>query len=130
MAASSYAAPTPTFSPIADCPQSNNTLYTSSFASGSSGTVPTHAGLNYTRYCNVANPITSTNTLSTAFVYSFEDCIEVCAALNFYAAGDNCSVAAYQPTASRPSNCWVGSQHTTFGNLTASQGVDVALLDL
>ena len=131
--ASSYTAPTPTYTPISDCPQSNNTLYTSSFASGRSGTVPASASLNFTRYCDLKSPLTGSNAvvLSEAYAYSFVDCIEVCASLNFWAGNSQCSVAVYGATAGRPGNCWVGSTNATVqvASLAANEGTDVAVLN-
>jgi len=127
--ASLYSAPTPTYTPLNDCPRSNNTLYTSSFATSAAGDVQVGTGLNFTRYCDVGSPLSKAQTLSTAFVYSFGDCIEVCASLNFWASDHNCSVAVYQPGGARPSNCWVGTTTTFFAKLSVKTGTDVAILD-
>lgn len=123
----------PTYTPLSDCPASNNTLYTSSYALGGSGAVPSGATLNFTKYCDRASPLTSTSTsasqLAEAFVYSFSDCVEICAGFNFYNVGNNCTFAVYQPKGSRPGNCWVG--HATgvvVGSLDQHTGIDVALL--
>lgn len=129
-AASAFIAPTPTYSPLSDCPQSNNTLYSSSLASNDSNNAQTSPGLNFTKYCDVDSPLSNSGakTLSEAFVYSFSDCVEVCASLNFYAGDKNCSVAVYQVDGNRPGNCWVGTAETTFAQLEAKTGTDVALL--
>lgn len=129
-----YIAPIPTYSPLSDCPKSNFTRYTSNYASGSSGTVPSGAKLNFTKYCDLENPLIgirqNTQTLSEAFVYSFNDCIEVCAAYNFWGASANCTVAVYQVNGSRPGNCWVGKiAATSASSLAAKDGTDVALLN-
>lgn len=99
-------------------------------AASDSSKAQSDAGLNFTKYCDVDSPLSNTGakTLSEAFVYSFSDCVEVCASLNFYAGDGNCSVAVYQPNADRPGNCWVGSANTTFSQLGAKTGIDVALL--
>ena len=68
--------------------------------------------------------------MSEAFAYSFVDCVEVCASLNFWAGNAQCSVAVYEATAGRPGNCWVGSTNATVqvATLAANDGTDVALL--
>ena len=103
----------------------------STYATGSTGTVPQGAGLNFTKYCDFASPLSSPNArhISEAFVYSFSDCVEVCAAYNFWNADSNCTVAVYQATASRPGNCWVGSaSDVSVSSLNVQQGNDVAIL--
>lgn len=118
----------PTFGPIGDCPEANNTVYSSGFYSGGYGTVTPSSKLNFTRYCDVANPLAPSNIQLSTFVYSFEDCIEACASLNFYNKNGGCTVAAFRLNATRPSNCWVGAMNLTYDNLTMSANVDVALL--
>ncbi|KAI7574150.1 hypothetical protein KC343_g23247, partial [Hortaea werneckii] len=105
-AASTYSAPTPTYTALSDCPQSNNTLYTSSYA-GSGAT-----GVEFTKYCDYANPLShqGATTQAQVFVYAFNDCIDLCAGLNSNdgTASTNCSVAVYMPNDNRPYNCAVG----------------------
>jgi hypothetical protein len=67
--------------------------------------------------------------MSEAFVYSFSDCIEACASLNFWSGNASCSVAVYQPDGSRPGNCWVGSASVNASSLAAKNGTDVAFLN-
>ncbi|QIW97258.1 hypothetical protein AMS68_002776 [Peltaster fructicola] len=122
---STYSAPTATYAPLSDCPAANNTLYTSSFNSGSSSST---TGLNFTRYCNYQSPLTTQNTLLSTFAYTFEDCIETCAGINFYNSNVNCQVAAFEVGASRPVNCWLGQYNTTISNLKAQSGTAVAIL--
>jgi len=128
---STFSAATPTYTPLSDCPASNNTSYTSTYASGASGTVPSTAGLTFTKYCDRAGPA-SADHIAAAFVYSFSDCVEVCAGLNFRSAGRNCTVAVYQADGKRPGNCWVGGtqaqQPVDLASLGAATGTDVALL--
>ncbi|KAK4574428.1 hypothetical protein LTR86_002190 [Recurvomyces mirabilis] len=130
-AQATFAAPTPTFSPLANC--ADNTTYTSTYSKGASGSVPANAGLNFTVYCNLTNPLLkpTSQTLAVAYTYSLSDCVEVCAGYNYYANSGNCTVAAYQPTGNRPSNCWIG--YTTGGlqvsSLKESDGMDIAVLD-
>jgi len=125
---STFAAATPTYIPLSDCPASNDTSYTSSFAQSSSSS---SSGLSFSKYCGFAGPLSRSNAykMAEAFVYSFSDCIEVCAGLNYYSADSNCTVAVYQPSGSRPGNCWVGSaSDATVSSLSVQQGTDVALL--
>ena len=123
-----FTAPTPTYSPLADC--QNATIYTSAYLTGTSGSVPPNAGLNFTVYCNVTNPLSSkgSSKIAEAYTYSLSDCIEVCAGYNFWNKGDNCTVAAYDPTGSRPGNCWVGTAGGNKVDLKDESGLDVAVL--
>lgn len=62
-------------------------------------------------------------------MYTFKDCIELCASANFWSQSANCSVAVYEPEASRPGNCWVGeADGVRVGELNGKEGVEVALL--
>ncbi|GAB7353634.1 hypothetical protein MBLNU459_g4047t1 [Dothideomycetes sp. NU459] len=127
------AAVTPTYTPISDCPASNDTSYTSTYASGSSGTVPSGSGLNFTKYCDTASPFSGTafsaKLISQAFVYTFDDCVEICAGYNFYASSSNCTVAVYEVGGSRPGNCQVGyAKVGSHSDLDAKKGTAVALL--
>lgn len=125
---STFSAPTPTYTPLSDCPNSNDTGYTSSYARSSSST---NTGLDFTKYCDLAGPLSrsSASRISEAFVYSFSDCIEICAGYNFYNAGSNCTAAVYQPSAARPGNCWVGHvDGVSASSLSTLKGTDVALL--
>ncbi|EME87511.1 uncharacterized protein MYCFIDRAFT_191928 [Pseudocercospora fijiensis CIRAD86] len=130
-ATSTYSAPTPTYTPLNECPDSNNTEYTSQYASGSSGSVPEHARLKFTKYCNLSNPLSDDGAqrIAEAYVYSFSDCVEVCAGYNFWNDGANCTVAIYQPGGERPGNCWVGNAGSVqASDLNTTQGTDVAIL--
>lgn len=131
--ASQYTAPTPTYTPLSDCPDSNNTLYSSSFAPTNTGQTSFSSSLNFTKFCDVASPLSETgaSTLAEAFVYSFTDCIEICASLNHRTESADCSVAAYQANGKRPSNCFVGSvaNGTAASSLEEKDGSAVALLD-
>ncbi|KJX94502.1 hypothetical protein TI39_contig4185g00005 [Zymoseptoria brevis] len=137
-ASSTYNAPIPTYEPLSDCPDSDNTLYTSSFAhisdtstlTTSSNTSHASAGLSFTKHCALSNPITDTAKLTSAFVYSFSDCVEVCAAYNYWADSSECSVAVYQSNATRPANCWIGKiPELKAGSLKPKDGIDVATLE-
>lgn len=129
---STFTAATPTYKPLSDCPQSNDTTYTSDFAQGNSGDVPAGAGLTFTKYCDFASPLitqTGAKRIAEAFVYSFSDCIEVCAGANFWNANANCTVAVYQPEGTRPGNCWVGNAASVeLHELDKQDGTDVAML--
>lgn len=108
-------------------------MYTSTFAQGNSGDVPSGAGLKFTKFCDFASPLTTQNNakrIAEAFVYSFSDCVEVCAGSNFWNADANCTVAVYQPDGSRPGNCWVGNAASvTVQELEKQDGTDVAMLN-
>ncbi|GAM84332.1 hypothetical protein ANO11243_023260 [Dothideomycetidae sp. 11243] len=127
-ATSTYAAPVPTYSVLNDCPQSNNTVFTASAASSSSS-IPS----NFIRHCGLASPLAEegAKTLSQAFVYSFDDCIDVCAGMNYWGGNDTCNVAAFAFDASRPANCFVGFANISKGPsaFAAQNGINVALLD-
>ncbi|KAK4545595.1 hypothetical protein LTR36_002945 [Oleoguttula mirabilis] len=131
---STFAAATPTYTPLSDCPASNDTGYTSSYAQLSSTTstsTSTTAGLTFTKYCAFAGPLSQSGAarITEAYVYSFSDCIEVCAGYNYYNAGSNCTVAVYEPAGDRPANCWVGQlDGVLVSALKAENGTDVALL--
>lgn len=134
---STFSAPVPTYIPLGSCPDANNTLFTSTLAKNrnndhSTSTTTSSPGLNFTTYCDVESPLTSlssASTLSQAFVYSFDDCIEICASVNFWSRSSNCSVAVYEPKASRPANCWVGeADRVGYGELKEVVGVEVAIL--
>ncbi|KAI7633851.1 hypothetical protein KC319_g15857 [Hortaea werneckii] len=127
-AASTYSAPTPTYTALSDCPQSNNTLYTSSYA-GSGAT-----GVDFTKYCDYTNPLAQkgATTQAQVFVYAFNDCIDLCAGLNSNdgTASTNCSVAVYMPNDNRPYNCAVGhhAADTSIRSLGADKGTNVAFV--
>ncbi|KAI6823695.1 hypothetical protein KC332_g8642 [Hortaea werneckii] len=127
-AASTYSAPTPTYTALSDCPQSNNTLYTSSYA-GSGAT-----GVEFTKYCDYANPLShkGATTQAQVFVYAFNDCIDLCAGLNSNdgTVSTNCSVAVYMPNDNRPYNCAVGhhAADTSIRSLGAEKGTNVAFV--
>jgi len=133
---STFSSTLPTYTALTDCPSSNNTLYTSAFESGTSGTVSASAGLNFTKRCDLSNPLAAIDLdakiISEAFVYTFNDCIEVCASYNFWSRSADCSLAVYQTGGGRPGNCWVGSSNMTItaglGSMPVSQGTDVAIL--
>lgn len=125
-ATATFIAATPTYTPLSDCPDSNDTGYTSSY----DNTTNTGAGLKFTKYCDLTNPITDSQRIAEAFVYSFSDCVEVCASYNYWSNSTNCTVAAYQPDGKRPGNCWTGKVdglQASALNITA--GTEVALLD-
>jgi hypothetical protein len=80
------------------------------------------------------NSVLGSSNITQAFVYSFADCIEVCASYNLLHSsssnGTDCTVAVYQPIASRPVNCWVGDAGDAIqvSTLAAEDGVDVAIV--
>ncbi|KAG9551482.1 hypothetical protein KCU71_g16797, partial [Aureobasidium melanogenum] len=132
--ASTTALSTPTFAPLSACPIANNTLYTSSVSNNSSlipssdnTTAPVE--LTYTRYCNADTPA-DFKPLTSGFLYTFDDCIELCATYNAYASGPtSCNVAVYDVQQARPVNCVVGSaQNVSVESLGVDGGLAVALL--
>lgn len=132
--ASTTALSTPTFVPLSACPTANNTLYTSSVSNNSSlipssdnTTAPVE--LTYTRYCNADTPA-DFKPLTSGFVYTFDDCIELCATYNTYASGPtSCNVAVYDVQQARPINCVVGSaQNASVESSGVDGGLAVALL--
>lgn len=133
--ASTYSAVTPTYTPLDPCPDANNTQYTSTQPKDQSHIVSGGATLNFTRYCNVNSPFDSSSTsaakkLSEAFVYSLDDCIEICASLNFWGNNKDCTVVVYDVKGSRPGNCWVGSANgVKIGESQGEDGLAVAVLD-
>ncbi|KAI4746789.1 hypothetical protein E4T50_02932 [Aureobasidium sp. EXF-12298] len=132
--ASTTALSTPTFVPLSACPTANNTLYTSSVSNNSSlipssdnTTAPVE--LTYTRYCDADTPA-NFKPLTSGFVYTFDDCIELCATYNAYAGGStSCNVAVYDVQQARPVNCVVGSaQNVSAESLGVDGSLAVALL--
>lgn len=59
--------------------------------------------MRFTRICGADE---DTDNIGSAFVYSLDDCIEVCAGLNFWPGDRRCSSVTYRPTGSPPVNCW------------------------
>jgi hypothetical protein len=131
-----YLAATPTYMPLNPCPDANNTLYTSPLSSrlNDSNSTSKAAGLNFTRYCDVESPldsVTNASKISEAFVYSLDDCIELCASLNFWASDKNCTVAVYDVNGSRPGNCFVGSATSVqVEDLGEKDGIAIAILNV
>lgn len=64
-------------------------------------------------------------------MYSLDDCIELCASLNFLASNGDCSVAAYDAKGSRPGNCWAGKAvGLNVEDLKEKDGMAVAVLGI
>jgi len=117
----------PTQSPSSDCPSSDDTTYTSPQVNSDD--------ITFIKYCDLSNPLTILGFFGTiytqAYVYTFDDCIELCIGYNSWAKEPNCSIAVYQPAASRPANCWIGKTEvnsTVFTALAIAPGTDVAIL--
>ena len=133
---SGYQPTIPTYAPLDACPDANNTLYTFSQAdSASDSKTGKTARLTFTRYCDVASPLdgngnVKASKLVEAYVYSLDDCIELCASLNYWADEAKCTVATYDVKGSRPENCWVGNAEgvADAGDLEEEDGVAVALV--
>ncbi|KAI5246398.1 hypothetical protein E4T42_06328 [Aureobasidium subglaciale] len=125
---------TPTFVPLSACPSANNTLFISTISNSSSLISPadnttTTVDLTYTRYCDAKTPA-AFKPLTSGFVYTFDDCIEMCAAYNVYAEGSvACDVAIYDVKETRPVNCVVGTAYTTGAeSLGIEGGLAIAVL--
>lgn len=108
----------------------DNTTYTSSYASSDAS--PPVSGLTFTMRCDTQSPLASSDGTQTAaaFVYSFADCVEVCAGVNWQNAAIDCTVAVYQPAGERPANCWIGTSSSggNASSLKVEDGTEVALL--
>src|SRR5271170_8043693 len=76
-----------------DCPGSNGTVYTSLFANGANGIPSPEAGLEFTKLCSVGQ---GGNNLAQAFFTTFDECIELCASLNFWNQNRNCAGMTYK----------------------------------
>jgi hypothetical protein len=89
--------------PATDCPASNSTLYKSKFLEGANGPVGSNAQLVFRKICGAhfAN-----QNVAQSYVYSFDDCIELCASLNFWANNGQCIGATYRADGGQPGNCW------------------------
>ncbi|KAF1349997.1 hypothetical protein BDV97DRAFT_295806, partial [Delphinella strobiligena] len=116
---------TPTYYPFSDCPACNDTTYSSTYS----------AALTFTKHCNVESPLSDTalsvTNITEAFVYTFDDCIEICAGYNHYSSSQNCTVAIYAPTARRPADCWIAKADLNdTRTLTMASGIAVALLKI
>ncbi|KAI4844256.1 hypothetical protein E4T44_06289 [Aureobasidium sp. EXF-8845] len=128
---------TPTFTPLSACPTANNTIFISTISNTSSlsglvsnTTTPAAAGVSFTRYCDVNTPA-DFKPLSSGFVYTFDDCIELCAAYSVYntgAAAATCNVAVYDVEQARPVNCVIGSTSAAGNSLGIDGGLAVAVL--
>jgi hypothetical protein len=101
------------FTPSTDCPNSNGTTYTSLFAQGKDGTPAPGAGLTFQKYCNLGFP-GGMIKLAEAWVYSFNDCIELCASINFWAGNSSCQGANYWLAGTKPGNCWAYKGHAEY----------------
>ncbi|CAD0115519.1 unnamed protein product [Aureobasidium uvarum] len=132
-AASTTVLSTPTFTPLSACPTANNTLFISTISNTSSLLPPTNntiSNLTYTRYCDGNTPA-DFKPLTSGFVYTFDDCIDLCAAYNVYAADSStgCNVAVYDVKQARPVNCVVGStQSANAQSVGIDGGLAVAIL--
>ncbi|CAD0027353.1 unnamed protein product [Aureobasidium pullulans] len=132
--ASSTTLSTPTFVPLSACPSANNTLFVSAISNSSSLTssadnTTSTVDLTFTRYCDANTPATF-KPLTSGFVYTFDDCIEMCAAYNVYSGGSTtCGMAVYDVKGSRPVNCIVGSAQTAAAeNIGVDGSLAIALL--
>ncbi|KAK3389865.1 hypothetical protein B0H63DRAFT_507349 [Podospora didyma] len=115
--------------PSRDCPQSDGTTYTSAYTIKSTlqgiisdlvtgeGGVPNVQG--FIKQCGGGN--TGAEKLASAFVLSFDACIELCASLNYFQKlddGKTCTQALYDSTGNNfnetfPVNCWAAGDDET-----------------
>lgn len=122
---STYSAPTPTYTPLSDCPKSNGTIYVSPFTTKSGNSKAEQQ--TFTKYCDLVPP-DSAHHISGTFVYSFSDCADLCASYNYATGTSDCNIAYYQPDARRPDiNCWIGAGQAIFSTLDTRKGTDVAI---
>ena len=98
-----------------DCPNSNGSIYSSFYLKGTVAKVPPTAGLQFLKQCGFDRPAAN---MATGFFYSFNDCIEMCASLNFWGKDRRCvSVGYYEFGVDI--NCWA---HNETGVLEAVVG--------
>jgi len=107
-----------TFVPSSDC--KNGTTYNSLYQKNPNDATRV-ADLTFTMVCSAW--MWEFN-VATAFVYTFEDCIELCAGINFQFAARPCVGVSYDIQTSRPANCWAHNAST----LTFAPGNDAAIL--
>jgi hypothetical protein len=50
------------------------------------------------------------DNIASGYFYTFEDCIELCAGLNFWFGDRRCLGVTYQAIGHRPVNCWAHNQ--------------------
>jgi len=116
------------FVPTRDCTgPANGTKYTSLYTSGTSGQVYPSQGLHFTKLCST-DQRSNVNNIAEAWVYTFEDCIELCASINFWSNSSICIGVAYKGDGlERPGNCWT---HNATGTIShdSDSTIDAALL--
>ncbi|OCL03563.1 hypothetical protein AOQ84DRAFT_392203 [Glonium stellatum] len=118
MSTPSSAAPIAT--PSSDCPSTNGTIYTSLFANGKSGTVPSGAGLKFLKLCSVEQ---YGFNLAEGYFMTFDECIELCASLNFFNKNSNCLGVTFIANGTQPGNCWAHNVTTSVFNSDVSSAV-------
>ncbi|CZT02544.1 hypothetical protein WAI453_002083 [Rhynchosporium graminicola] len=92
----------------------NGTTYNSLFKTGENGIPSAGTGLTFTRLCGRGAVLTN---IGSAFVYSLEDCIEICAGINFWPRNRNCTSVVYRPVGKgRPVNCWAAGKTGVFND--------------
>ncbi|KAH7409101.1 hypothetical protein BKA64DRAFT_387538 [Cadophora sp. MPI-SDFR-AT-0126] len=103
--------PTAFPAPSKDC--QNGTTYDSLFLTGENGTPAPGAGLKFTRLCGQNADI---DNIGSAFVYSLDDCIEICAGINFWPGDRRCTSVVYRPEGKgKPVNCWAANETVLSG---------------
>jgi hypothetical protein len=117
--------------PTRDCASmGNGSIYDSLFRLGTSGPVTPEQGLKFQRLCSTdSRPgVPNVPNIAQGFYYTFDDCMELCASINFWSNSQTCIGVAYKGDAApRPGNCWA---HNTTGGVQQSSdsGIDSAML--
>jgi hypothetical protein len=113
--------PTTRPQPTSDCPGSNGTTYNSAYLGGTSPGPPS-AGLRFTKFCSSSHAGVD---IGSGFFQTFDECIELCASLNYWAENKVCKMAVFEPTGKFPANCWT---HNTTGEMVVDKIHDTAVL--
>lgn len=89
--------------PISDCKENNT--YTSRFTDGQDGLPSSGAGLKFEMKCNKdVDPAGDSQNLAQVYLPSFDQCMELCASINFWSNSKKCVGARYNRVNSR---CWI-----------------------
>jgi hypothetical protein len=115
--------PTKLPQPTSDCPGSNGETYNSAYLGGT-GPVPPSAGLRFTKFCSSSHP---GDNIGSGFFQTFDECIELCSSLNYWAKNKGCKSVDYEPTGKFPANCW--AHNTTRGKIFSEKHDSVILAE-
>jgi len=106
---------------MTDCPSSNGSTYQSVFASFY-GTPAAEAGLTFIMQCSTE---TAATNIAQAYFTNFNDCIELCASMNYWNQDRNCAGVSFHLEMDPPGNCWA---HNGSLSQSSKTGVDSATL--